>query len=60
MNGASTLPLWLRLSGPTGAALGGGGARAASAHLTELAAVLVTLAAAAAAVALIGLFRGRS
>ena len=59
MNGARTLPLWLRLSGPTGAALGGGGALA-SAHLTALVAVLVTLPAAAVAVTLAGLFRGRS
>lgn len=53
MNGGSPLPLWLRLGGPAGAVLGGGGSVAASAHL-------VTLAAVAVALTLAGLLRSRS
>lgn len=60
MSGGRTLPLWLRLGGPAGAVLGGGGAVAASVHLTAVAAVLVSLAAAAVAVTLGGLLRSRS
>jgi hypothetical protein len=58
MSAGSTLPLWLRLGGPTGAVLGGGGA--AAVHLTAVAAVLVGLAAAAVAVTFAGLLRSRS
>lgn len=60
MSAGSTLPLWLRLGGPTGAVLGGGAVAAAGVYLTAVAAALVSLAAAAVAVTLAGLLRSRS
>lgn len=60
MSAGTTLRLWLRLGGPTGAVLAGAGAVAASVHLTAVAAVLAGLAAVAVAVTVAGLLRSRS
>jgi hypothetical protein len=60
MTGVTRLPIWLRLSGPVAAELGGSGTVAASTHRTALAAVLVSRAAVVLSASPARLLRGRS